>query len=74
MTKRQFDSIVKKAINYGNKYKKEMAKLELWCNDKYGYNWSDLDCDYIIDNLEFGAGMLTPITFSEFKESIESKL
>ena len=74
MTKREFDSIIKKAIFHGNKYKAEIVKLEKWCNQKYGCNWADLDCDDIIDSLEFGAGTLTPMTFSEFKESIEYRL
>lgn len=74
MTKREFDSTIKKAIKLGNQYKLEIKKLEIFCQEKYGCNWADLDCDDIIDSLEFGAGTLTPMTFDEFKGSIESRL
>lgn len=74
MTKKQFDSIVKKAVKYGNLYKEEIDKLDEWCQEKYECSWSDLDCDGIIDSLEFGAGFLTPVSFEEFKKEIESKL
>jgi len=74
MTKRKFDSIVRKAVKFGNQYKEQIDQLEQWCKEKYGCNWSDLDCDDIIDSLEFGCGALTPMTFKEFKESIESRL
>lgn len=74
MTKRQFDSIVKKAVKHGNLYKAEIAKLEEWCEEKYDCNWSDLNCDDIIDHLEFGCGQLTPMAFEDFKNSIKSRL
>jgi len=74
MTKRQFDSIVKRAVKYGNLYKKEIEKLEEWCDKKYECNWSDLDCDNIIDSLEFGCGMLKTISFEDFKQEIESNI
>jgi len=51
-----------------------MEKLEEWCEEKYECNWSDLDCDNIIDSLEFGCGRLKPMTFEEFKQNIESRL
>jgi len=74
MTKREFDLIVKKVVHFGNEYRRQMDKLELWADEKYGTNWSDLDCDDIIDSLEFGCGTLKPMSFEEFKESIESRL
>ena len=74
MTRKQFDTIVKNAVHYGNLYRKEIEKLEEWCENKYKCNWSDLDCDNIIDSLEFGCGMLTPITFEDFKKEIEKNL
>jgi hypothetical protein len=74
MTKRQFDSIIKKAVDLGNRYRTEIDKLDKYCKEKYGCSWSDLDCDDIIDSLEFGCGSLTPMTFDEFKQSIESRL
>lgn len=74
MTKRQFDSIVKKAVKLGNLYRAEIDKLAEYSEQKYGCNWSDLDCDDIIDSLEFGCGQLTPMSFKEFNDSIKNRL
>lgn len=74
MTKKQFDNIVKNAVNYGNLYRAEINKLEEWCENKYGLNWSDVDCDNIIDSLEFGAGRLNEISFEDFKDEIERNI
>ena len=69
MTKKQFDSIIKKAVYHGNLYKEEMEKLENWVEEKYGCDWGN--CDMIIDLLEFGCGRLTPMTFEDFKKEIK---
>ena len=74
MTKRKFDSIVKKVVKLGNLYREEMEKLEEWCEEKYGCNWSDLGCDSIIDSLEFGEGPLKAISFEDFKNEITNNL
>lgn len=74
MTKKQFDATVKKAVKLGNQYREQIDKLKDWCEEKYGCGWSELDCDDIIDSLEFGCGGLTPMSFEDFKKSIESKL
>ncbi len=52
MTEREFNLIVKKAVHLGNAYKREIDKLDEWCQKKYKCNWSDLDCDDIIDSLQ----------------------
>ena len=74
MTESEFNKIVFNAVKHGNKYREEIDKLSDWVQKEYGCNWSELDCDGIIDALEFGTGYLSIITFDEFKKEIEENI
>ncbi len=62
--------LIDASINY-HKLKREFDRLVI---DVYGHHYSDLDCDFIIDSIDYGDGNLKFSTFDRImKTSIKDK-
>lgn len=59
MTEKRFNAIVSRAVQFH----KDLRDLHEYGINKYGFDYSDRDLDWIIDSIEYGGG---GITLAEF--------
>ena len=59
MNDKQFQRLLDKAVNSAIKHRELMEQVGKECIERYGYHYSDIDADYVIDAVDHGLGFLT---------------
>lgn len=74
MNDKQFQALLDKAVKSAVKHRQLMDQVGQECIERYGYHYSDLDIDCVIDAVDNGLGFISVDEIkNEFKSTIEMK-
>ena len=74
MNDKQFQRLLDKTVKSAIEHHELMAQVGQECIRRYGYHYSDIDCDYLIDAVNQGLGYATVAKVDEeFKDYIKQK-
>jgi hypothetical protein len=68
-----FTKLIKKAANLANEHREAVAKIDEESTERYGYYPSEIDCDEIIDSINYGAKSMSAEEFGRcMREGIKT--
>ena len=59
MNDKQFQKLLDKAVKVAIQHRELMAQVGKECIERYGYHYSDIDVDCVIDAVDHGIGFIT---------------
>lgn len=74
MDDKQFQKLLNQAVKSAIQHRELMEKVGQECIERYGYHYSDIDVDCVIDAVDHGLGYITLDEIDkDFKQVIKMK-
>ena len=74
MNDKQFQRLLDKAVKSAIEHRELMEQVGKECIERYGYHYSDIDIDCVIDAVDHGIGFITVDEITkDFKMVIDMK-